>query len=75
MVLPPPSPYPGVDLDLLDCLQQGATAAVCEGSIKLPTCSPRPQDKAEKVFMMCGSGGNNNRGVGVICWGCNVWHR
>ena len=36
LALPPPSPHPGVDLDLLDCLQQGSLSAVCAGGIKLP---------------------------------------
>ena len=77
LALPAPSPHPGVDLDLLDCLQQGSMSAVCAGATKLPTCYTRPQEKAEKVFMMCEGGGDNKRGVGegVICWGCNVWHR
>ena len=45
--------------------------AVCAGAIRLPTCYPGPQEKAEKVFMMCGGGGNSYW-VGVICWGCNL---
>ena len=81
LALPPPKHASPVDLDLLDCLQQEAmspmlppSAAGCAGLIKLPHCTPKPQDKADKVFMRCGGEGSK-MGVGVICWGCSVWHR
>jgi len=81
LALPPPQLASPVDLDLLDCLQQEAvspmvpaTSAGCGGPIKLPHCTPKPQEKAEKVFLRCG-GDTSKMGVGVICWGCSVWHR
>ena len=29
--------------------------------------------QVDRVWARCGSGAR--RGVGVICWGCGVWHR
>ena len=81
LALPPPHLSSPVDLDLLDCLQQEAVSPMvppsssgCGGPIKLPHCTPKPQEKADKVFMRCG-GETSKIGVGVICWGCSVWHR
>ena len=81
LALPPPHLSSPVDLDLLDCLQQEAVSPMvppsssgCGGPIKLPHCTPKPQEKADKVFMRCG-GETSKIGVAVICWGCSVWHR
>ena len=72
---PPPHHSSPVDLDLLDCLQQESVAPIrCGGPIKLAQCIPKPQDKADQVFMRCG-GENSKMGVAVVCWGCSVWHR
>ena len=59
-----------------DILLQAAGGEVCPGPLRLPRCTGGPQQKAERVVERCGAGTAGSRaGVGVICWGCSVWHR
>lgn len=65
------------DMDQLDCLQQAALAPVQEVGTSCLTglCTPRPAQKAEKVYSGCRTGSAGGAGALVICWGCSVWHR
>ena len=47
--------------------------SVCSGPLVLPHCAAGAQAKVDRVWTRCGAGAR--RGVGVICWGCGVWHR
>ena len=53
---------------------QEAKMSVCSGPLVLPHCAAGARDKVERVWGRCGHSGAR-RGVGVICWGCGVWHR
>ena len=52
---------------------QEAKMSVCSGPLVLPHCAAGARAKVDRVWARCGAGAR--RGVGVICWGCGVWHR
>ena len=52
---------------------QEAKMSVCSGPLALPHFAAGARAKVVPVWARCGQGAR--RGVGVICWGCGVWHR